>query len=180
MDIANGLINDRFIEKWSQRANGGARGEEQYLRLVSKAKAEISSKGYLTKPTFIEIINWKSSRIRPIFEKGDYRVYKNGIIQCLSENDDEKLSVLMKLDGIGAPVGSTILHFIYPDRFPIMDIRTCEALYHHGYIRSKSRDEKRYSDFRNAILDIQKKYPRWSLRQIDKALFAYNKLGPRK
>ena len=81
----------------------------------------------------------------------------------------------MELDGIGAPIGSTILHFIYPDKFPIMDVRTCESLFHLGYIKSKSRDEKRYPMFRKAILDIQKQCDQYSLRQIDKALFAYDK-----
>jgi hypothetical protein len=57
-----------------------------------------------------------------------------------------------------------------------MDVRTCETLYHHGYIKSKIRDEKRYPDFRKAILGIQKQCGQYSLRQIDKALFAYHKL----
>ncbi len=176
MDIALRSIDDAFIEKWSQKFDGGARGEIKYEQLVTKVKDEICSKGYLTKPVFIDIINWKSPRVRPIFEKGDYRVYKKGIIRCLSENDDDKLPVLMKLDGIGAPIGSTILHFIYPDRFPIMDVRTCEALYYLGYISSKARDGKRYPAFRNAILDIRMRSNGRSLRQIDKALFAYHKL----
>ncbi len=176
MDIASGMIDCLFIEKWSRIFDGGVRDETKYDLLVTKVKEEIASKGYLTKTTFIMIINWKSPRVRPIFEKGDYRIYKKGIMRCLSENDDEKLPALMELDGVGAPIGSTILHFIYPDRFPIMDVRTCEALYYHGYVRSKLRDEKRYPDFRNTILDIQKQCGHYSLRQIDKALFAYHKL----
>jgi len=177
MYMAPGLIDDSFIEKWSRRFDSGARDETKYLQLVSKVNDEIRSKGYLTKPTFISIINWKSPRVRPIFEKHDYRIYKKGIIRCLSVPDDEKLPVLMELDGIGAPIGSTILHFIYPEKFPIMDVRTCEALFDLGYIKSKSRDEKRYPMFQKAILDIQKQCNKYSLRQIDKALFAYNKLS---
>ena len=170
-------IDAAFIEKWSGKFDAGARGEERYLCLVSKVKAEIEKKGYLTKPTFIDIVNWKSPRVRPVFENGDFRIYKKGIVKCLSLKDDDKLPSLMELPGIGAPIGSTILHFIYPDKFPIMDVRTCEALYGLGYIVSKARDEKRYPAFRGAILDIQKRHRRYSLRQIDKALFAYNKLA---
>ena len=169
-------IDDGFIEKWSLKFDAGPRGEERYLGLISKVNAEIRAKGYLTKPTFIEIVNWKSPRVRPIFEKGDFRIYKKGIVKCLSLKDDDKLPSLMELPGIGAPIGSTILHFIFPDRFPIMDVRTCEALYGLGYIQSKARDEKRYPAFRGAILEIQKRHCRYTLRQIDKALFAYNKL----
>ena len=169
-------IDDRFIEKWSCKFNAGARGEERYLHIISKVNAEIRNKGNLSKRTFIEIIDWKSPRVRPIFEKGDYRTYKKGITRSLLESDDDKLPTLMELRGIGAPIGSAILHFIYPDRFPVMDIRTCEALYHLGYIQSKARDEKRYPAFRKAILGIQQRHGRWSLRQIDKALFAYHKL----
>jgi hypothetical protein len=169
-------IDDSFIEKWSPKFDGGVRGEDSYHHLISQVHNEIGKKGCLTKPTFISIINWKSPRVRPIFERNDYRIYKNGIKRCLSETDDNKLSVLVELPGIGAPIGSTILHFIYPDSFPIMDVRTCEALHSLGYISSKSRDEKRYPAFRKAILDIQKRCGQYSLRQIDKALFAYHKL----
>ena len=172
------IIDDAFIEKWSSKFDAGSRGEDRYLVLAAKVKAEIEKKGCLTKPTFIEIINWKSPRVRPIFEKGDFRIYKKGIVKCLSLSDDYKLPSLMELPGIGAPIGSTILHFIYPDRFPIMDVRTCEALYGLGYIESKARDEKRYPAFRGVILDIKKQHCGYTLRQIDKALFAYDKLGP--
>src|SRR5208337_3451874 len=104
-------VNDCFIEKWSGRFSTGVRDESNYAQLVSQVNDEIISKGYLSKPTFISIINWKSPRVRPIFERGDYRIYKQGIMRCLSAPDDEKLSILMELDGIGAPIGSTILHF---------------------------------------------------------------------
>lgn len=169
------ILDEAFIEKWSIEFEAGSRDENHYLSLISTVRSDISKSGYLTKPVFISIINWKSPRVRPIFEKNDYRIYKNGIKRCLSSSDDNKLSVLMELPGIGAPIGSTILHFIYPDSFPIMDVRTCEALYYLGHIGSKSRDEKRYPAFRNAVLDIQKKCGQYSLRQIDKALFAYHK-----
>ncbi len=173
--LAPDTVGDKFIEKWSRAFDAGSRDDDHYLSLILKVRGEIRKKGYLTKPAFLSIINWKSPRVRPIFEKNDYRVYKNGIKRCLSSTDDDKLSVLMELPGIGAPIGSTILHFIYPDSFPIMDVRTCEALYFLSYIGSKSRDEKRYPAFRKAILDIQKRCGQHSLRQIDKALFAYHK-----
>lgn len=175
--MSSDFIDDEFIEKWSAKFDAGSRGEERYLSLLSKVKTEILEKGYLTKPTFIEIINWKSPRVRPIFERGDYRIYKKGIVKCLSLEDDDKLPSLMELPGIGAPIGSTILHFIYPDRFPIMDVRTCEALYRLGYIKSKARDAKRYPAFRKTILDIRKRHG-GTLRKIDKALFMYDKLEP--
>ena len=62
-----------------------------------------------------------------------------------------------------------------------MDIRTAETLYHAGYIASKIRDQKRYILYQSAILTIAKDHPKWSLRQIDRALFAYHKiyLGPK-
>jgi len=57
-----------------------------------------------------------------------------------------------------------------------MDIRTVETLHYAGYIKSTARDQRRYIPFQSTILTIAKEYPKWSLRQIDRALFAYHKI----
>jgi hypothetical protein len=57
-----------------------------------------------------------------------------------------------------------------------MNIRTAETLHYAERIESKQRDLKRYTPFRSVILDIRQKYSRRSLRQIDRASFAYYKI----
>ncbi len=168
-------INDTFIETWQKAFAASPRGQASYDELVLKVRTDMEKYGCITEQTFIRLINWKSPRIRPIFEKRGYKEYKQVIKKCLAAEDHEKMAILDDAYGIGAPVASTILHFTYPDRFPIIDFRTAETLFHFGYIGSPKVSAKGYMAFRDAILQIQKQYPRYSLRQIDMALFAYDK-----
>ena len=169
------LIDDNFIEKWQNSFADSPRAQTAYDELRLKVKTEIEKNGCISEQTFIRLINWKSPRIRPIFEKRGYEEYRLAIKKCLAAEEHDKMAILDEAYGIGAPVASTILHFIYPDRFPIIDFRTAEALYHFGLIESPRVSAKGYVAFRDAILDIRKRHDRWSLRQIDMALFAYDK-----
>lgn len=87
----------------------------------------------------------------------------------------------MGLPGVRMPVASTILHFIYPKRFPIVDYRTVETLQHFDCL-NKSRSRYFFRDtiagyrvFQRVMLNIARQRQKWSLRQIDRALFAYHK-----
>jgi len=85
------------------------------------------------------------------------------------------------LPGVGIPVASTILHFMYPKDFPIVDFRTIEVLQKGDYSLDKEMDYSRetsrgYCEFREVILGIAKKYTEGDIRKVDKALFAYHKL----
>lgn len=86
------------------------------------------------------------------------------------------LSEIAGLPGIGAPSGSTLLHFIAPDVIPIIDVRTVEVLHEARLLSSKQRDLAHYEEFRLAVKRIKERCPGWSLREIDRALFAYHKL----
>jgi endonuclease III len=92
----------------------------------------------ITRRTFERIINWKSPRAKGKINWRDYRIYQKAFQQVLSIDEDERLEVLVALPGIGAPIASVILHFIFPTVFPIYDFRTTETLHHFGYINSKT------------------------------------------
>lgn len=177
--IESGPVGDLFIERWQKQFASSPQDQAAYEELVLKVKHDREKHGYITKPTFIRLINWKSPRIRPIFEKRGFAEYRAGIKKCMAADDSEKMIILDELHGIGAPVASTILHFTYPDKFPIIDVRTAEALCSLGYIESPKVNTKRYTAFRDAVLCIQKLHPQFTLRQIDMALFAYDKKGPK-
>lgn len=169
-------IDDTFIEKWHPRYDEIEDDEEKYRMTIIKVSNEFSQKGTISKETFIDILNWKAPRVKGIVKLNEFDIYEKAFRKCFKAPNEEKLAILVKLYGIGIPVASTMLHFMYPQSFPIMDIRTVETLYHAGYIESKARDQKRYIPFRSAILTIANNCPRWSLRQIDRALFAYHKI----
>jgi thermostable 8-oxoguanine DNA glycosylase len=169
-------IDDAFIEKWHPKYDEfGDDVEEDYKTIIAKISNELSRKGTMLKDTFIDILNWKAPRLKGIVRLNEFDTYEKAFLKCFKAPNDEKLAILDELYGIGVPVASTILHFMYPQSFPIMDIRTAETLYYAGYIRSKARDQKCYIFFQSTILTIAKDHPKWSLRQIDRALFAYHK-----
>lgn len=170
------LIDEAFIAKWQPQYDRFARDQTAYEQLVRLVDGEISRHGSLTRPTFIRLIEWKSPRIRPIFERRDYAEYREGVAAALLAPEDEKLPALDALHGIGAPVASTILHFIYPDDYPIIDFRTARALYQFGLITSPVVSGKKYPGFRKAILEIREKTGGYSLREIDLALFTFHKV----
>ena len=89
----------------------------------------------------------------------------------------ERLPILTALHGIATPTASTILHYIYPDLFPIIDIRTVEVLNLSGLLLNSKRNDAAYPEYQAVILTLQKQYPHWNLRQIDRALFTYHKVG---
>jgi hypothetical protein len=89
--------------------------------------------------------------------------------------DDISNNIQGKAAGFRVPVTSTVLHFIYPDKFPIMDIRTAEVLYFACKTNSPDRDTyQNYEIFRTVILDIANR-EKCSLHNIDRALFAYHR-----
>lgn len=170
------LIDDSFIIKWHPLYEETEDDEEEYRQIVASVKEEIRKIGNLSKETFIRILDWKTPRLKGIVRLNNFKLYAEAIKKSLGTPEGQKLIILDNLYGIGAPLASTILHFIYPEEFPIMDIRTVEVLYAGGYIKSKLRDARRYPDFKAAILSIRQQFPKWTLRQIDRALFAFHKL----
>jgi len=172
-------IDDKFIEKWHPKYDEIENDEKEYQNILKLVSNNIKNADTISKPIFIRILNWKAPRVKGIVELDKFDQYAEAIKRCANKSilEEEKLAILDDLRGIGVPVASTILHFMFPKTFPIMDVRTVEVLHCGGYIESDKRDQKRFVPFRNTILNIQHKYPRWSLREIDRALFAYHKIN---
>jgi hypothetical protein len=121
-------------------------------------------------------LDWKAPRVKGIVRSEEFCVYQEAVGKAFVADENAKLKILVQEWGIGAPVGSTILHFMYPDSFPIIDIRTAETLHHAGLIDSRSTDLSRYPSFRTEMLKIAKENQQFTLREIDRAVFAYHKI----
>jgi hypothetical protein len=175
------LIDDTFIEKWHPRYDLTESDEPEYRDLVGRVARDMRSGGTISKETFLAIWNWKGAmRVIRHVSIGEYEArYAIAFRLVVSEPPARKLAVLLapgvKLPGVGAATGSTILHFIHPQTMPIIDVRTVEVLFKAGAVSTKQRDLGHYEEFRKAIESIRRQCPSWSLRQIDRALFAYHK-----
>jgi hypothetical protein len=169
-------IDLSFISTWHPKYDESERDEPEYRNLVSQVRNELNRNGSLSKETFVRILDWKSPRVKGIVQLNQFPTYKKTISDAIRVEKEQKLSVLCQLRGIGAPVGSTLLHFINPNEFPIIDVRTVETLHYAGLLKSRSTDLRQYPAFTAEMLKIASENATFSLRELDRALFAYHKL----
>jgi len=168
-------LDEEIIDKWSNIDVD----EYEYNNIIKLVKNDIETENTITESTFERIINWKSARSKGYTRKREYEEYKNTFTEILSV--ENKLERLKDLYGIGVPIASTILHFIYPDDYPIVDFRTIEALRLLGYIdkdvkMTDIRDTiEGYGSYCSKIFELSKKVKR-KLREVDKALFKFHKI----
>lgn len=171
-------LDDEFVAEWSPRYPVSDEGE--YARLVGVTSGEIRSSGTLSRGTFEDIYKWKTrNRSRRFLDLDSYdSLYAPAIRRSFEVEHQKKLSELVPINGplpgVRVPVASTLLHFIHPEVMPIMDVRTVEVLLHAGYIKRRQIDVPQYESFRGAIEKIHLRCPLRSLREIDRALFAYH------
>lgn len=170
-------IDTEFIKEWEKHYDKSEIGGDylEYNNIIRDVSNEVKL-GTITKNTFIKIIEWKAARLKGIIKLDNFDIYAEGIKKATQATENKKLSILDDLYGINVPVASTILHFIYPSIYPIMDIRVAEALFYLGYLKSKTRTQKNYENYRKVISNIAQE-SKCSIREIDRALFAYHKIN---
>lgn len=171
------VIDDTFIEKWHPKYDETDHDEFAYQEILKRVGQDINATQTVSMSNFEHILRWKKTlpRNNRHFEWHRWFAYEAKLKECIEAPITQKLDVLCDLPGIRPPSASTVLHFIQPDSFPIIDRRTVETLQHAELLSFNLIDQKSYASFRNAILGIKDHHTGWSLRQIDRALFAYHK-----
>ncbi len=95
------------------------------LALGSAARA----RGHYTRAEFIEVCGWKTVRSRPKVAANSEPVVVDATGRALSAVDEAtRISALLELEGVGVPTASTLLYFVFPDDYPILDVRALESL----------------------------------------------------
>jgi hypothetical protein len=179
-------IDDAFIAKWEPLYDTIPPFDQgDYERLVKQVAQDMASLGTISKNTFLGIWKWKGPNARRATGKLElYRYeprYTSAFQRAAAARPTDKLSVLLaavppdtKLPGIGAPIGTTYLHFMHPETMPIMDSRAAECFWSMGLISTKNTYPSHYNQFRRAMDSLRSRCPNWTLRQIDRALMAYH------
>ncbi len=170
------MIDSEFIERWIPDDTEN-KYEQRYKELIEKVKKEISEDRTLKIETFKRIYRWKTrDRSKGHLNLKNYELYEKAITSLLSKiEENKKIKNLTDLNGIRFAVASTILHFIFPEDFPILDVRTANTLWDKRVLIKKLGDNlKDYLLYRDSILKIREKCKIFSLRQIDRSLFTYN------
>ena len=105
---------------WAQRFQTDASEDQIEHDLVPR----IRKQGYLAKPDFLFLANWKSprSRRRCAANSEDY-VREVTRVALSTSSEQLRIEVLTLLEGVSWPTASTILHFCHPEPYPILDFR---------------------------------------------------------
>ena len=136
--------------------------------------AEARSSGYLSKGLFLRVARWKSPRQTPNHERNSDASIRGATSEALKAIDDSAaLSALMRLSGVALRTASAILHWLRPDRFPILDFRVVAAL---GEPEPKSFESfELYGRIAERVHALARQH-QLDLRTIDRALWTWDRL----
>jgi hypothetical protein len=87
------------------------------------------ARGYYERDELILICAWKTRRSASKVAANATDAITRTTNQALTVEDEAKrMEALLELSGVGVPTASTLLHFAFPQDYPILDIRALEAL----------------------------------------------------
>lgn len=118
---------------------------------------------------------WKSDRVMSVSDETLLKLQKLTAKKSIAITDDlsrEVIECLVACDGIGYPMASSILKFLRPEVFPIIDVRAYRALtgtkpYYGTYTYEKYRD---YAvELQRIALSTSR-----PLREIDEQLYCFD------
>jgi hypothetical protein len=138
------------------------------------AGAAARARGHYTREEFLTVCEWKTSRSRSKVARNDAAAVEEATHRALASADErERMEALTALEGVGVPTASTLLHFAFPDDYPILDVRALESLGQRSRTAYPVEYWLRYLD---ACQELALRYG-VSIRTLDKALWQKSKEG---
>ena len=132
---------------------------------------------YFDKKHFVKLGKWKTPRQEKNYKNNEESLVKKATSLAYEvSHEGLKLHILKVLNGVGVPVASTFLHFLHPDKFPIFDIRVRSSLKKAGKWNRPVDDASNdaWLEYVYIMRDISGMLG-VSLRELDKALWAYDR-----
>lgn len=140
--------------------------------LASEAGRQAQARGYYTKTDFMIVCRWKSVRSSGRAAANSPDMIRRQTKIALSVTDEaDRMDALIELHGVGVPVASTLLHFAFPRRYPILDWRALESL-------GQQRRPTYSTAFWLGYLDSCRRIARENhvyIRTLDKALWQHSR-----
>ena len=155
--------------------------ETEILKRVSKVNAD----DYRENNDIInEIVLWKMNR-RPHIENKVIDMihsvsdFTSPLEAVKSIRTEDVLVELLNSKGLKLPMASTVLHFFYPEIYPIIDQRAYRELYNEDYPKTVVSVGNLVGIYKKYIEDCylyqQEKCPELSFSKIDKVLYQLDK-----
>jgi hypothetical protein len=141
-------------------------------RVEARIKLVLRTQRFLTKLQLMRIGVWKSPRQTKRYADNDAKAVKELTAFSFSAGTEQaRMGALLALNGVYFPVASVILHFAFPDRYPILDVRAVWSL---AWPQPKSYNLKFWLRYCSRIRGIAARFG-LSLRTVDKALWQYSR-----
>jgi len=123
---------------------------------------------------------WKLDRVLNVSSETIKRLQALATDDNLQINSTETRSLigqLMECEGIGLPMASTILKFLRPDVFPIIDVRAYRTLYGKKPHFSQSKSPRNIDCYLKYVADIRRISVKLNrpLCDIDEQLYEFDK-----
>lgn len=162
------------ISLWAEQYVENAKKEDwkRETKVLNEVAPRVHAVGYLTKPDFLDICLWKSSRPMKY-----YRDNSEEFIEAVSRvafsttNEQLRVEALTLLHGVGWPVASAILHIGHTNPYPIFDLRALWSLRIMSPVKYDFRFWQSYTNYcrqlaRECVV---------TMREVDRALWEYSK-----
>jgi hypothetical protein len=172
-----------FVREWAAVYDRRAKPSDRAVEREIKAwlRGQPATK-HLDKRHFLRLARWKSPRQARAYERNDPQLVRETTYHASRiANERLKVYILTALDGVSVTVAATILHFFNPRLFPIFDIRARTTLKKAGWWKRRVDDASldAWEDYVAVMRRLSRRF-RVSLRQLDKALYAYDRWRPRR
>lgn len=164
-------ITKEKIEEYARKYDESYRDTDGD-QFENEIKVWLKDHRYLDKERFVEIGRWKSKRPSKWYRSNsDSLVREITQFSFATDNEEARIKSLLVLSGVSYPLASTILHFAFPDKYPIMDFR---ALWSLGWEQPKVYSFAFWQEYCGKIRRISEDTG-VSVRTVDKALWEYSK-----
>lgn len=143
--------------------------KDDVLRHRMQAAAQ---RGYMNLEDLLTVTRWKWRGSRPTDlaeQNTEAEVREISKVAFSAEGERLRIGALLSLRGVSWPIASVILHYAYPDRYPIVDVRVMKTV---GGEKGYTLD--RWLQFVDLCRTAASKYG-ISLRDLDKALWQADK-----
>jgi hypothetical protein len=148
--------------------------DQQYkdMHTENEIKLKLTKQDYLTLDDFKRIGRWKSKRpTKHYISNSEDLVREVSRIGFTTANEELKIGIFTLLKGCSYPVASVILHFKFPDLYPIIDFRALWSL--RGIEPPSTYNYDLWQGYVDEIRAKSKKF-KVTIRTLDKALWMYS------
>lgn len=149
---------------------------EYNLDETQKLRDKFSSRDKITIDDLRRVALWKINRVLDVPEDLLENLNELALRDDLKYNDDfsrDIINSLVKCRGVGFPMVSSILKFIRPDIYPIIDVRAYRALYGKG-ITYSGYNVDIYFDYISKVYEIRENLD-LELHEVDEQLYMFDK-----